>query len=328
MKSKKAVFTLCFLLSFLIDSQKGFGHANQPRTLRGVVITTGGTVVPQFSVVIRHVTDKPELTPRRRFKNGEFTIEGLTADKYQLQITSPSYIPAKIDVDFKSKAQLLEHRIVILHTYRNERRLTPGAASLISVRKLQEKIPDAARDAYQKGVELHRDGKLEQAMMEYGKAIRAYPNYVAALSDVSTIYLLYNRPESALAFLRRAQDLDNTNPVVNLNIAIALAEQTNYSDALGLLKKVLNDNPRTALADFYIAKIHFKQKKFGEAREAAQKAVQIDPQLLDAWLLIANASTEEKKYDQARDALTHIRQSINDGKVAAFIDEQLSTLGS
>ena len=326
--TKKAVLTLCFLLCLLIGSHSGFAHANQSHALRGVVIAVDGTVVPEFSVVVRHVTDKPELSPRRHFKNGEFTLDGLTGDKYQLQITSPSYIPTKVDVDFKSKAQLMEHRIIILHTFRNERRLAPGTVELISVRKLQEKIPDAAREAYEKGVQLHRDGKLEEASMEYGKALRAYPNYVEALSDLATIFILYNRPESALVFLRRAQDLDDSNPVINLNIAIALTEQAEYGDAAKLLKKVLHDNPRTALAYFYLARVHFKQKKYGEAREAAQKAVEMDPHLLDAWLMVVNASTEEKKYDQARDALTHIRESINNGKVAAFIDEQLSTFGS
>src|SRR6516165_6937758 len=274
MKSKKAVLILSFLYLF-IGSRAGFAHANPSHTLRGVVITVDGAVVPEFSLVVRHVTDKPELAPRRHFKNGEFTIEGLTGDKYQLQITSPSYIPTKVDVDFKSNAQLMEHRIIILHTFRNERRLAPGTVELISVRKLQEKIPDAAREAYEKGVQLHRDGKLEEASMEYGKALRAYPNYVEALSDLATIFILYNRPESALVFLRRAQDLDESNVVINLNIALALTEQGDYGDAMKLLKKVLRDNPRTALANFYIARIHFKQKKYGEAREAAQKAIEV-----------------------------------------------------
>ena len=82
----------------------------------------------------------------------------------------------------------------------------------ISVKKLQEKIPDEAREAYEKGVRLHRDGKLEDATIEYGKALRAYPNYVEALSDLSTIFLLYNRPDSALIFFRPEHELDNGNP--------------------------------------------------------------------------------------------------------------------
>src|SRR5262249_53470447 len=244
------------------------------------------------------------------------------------QISSPSYIPVKLDFDFKSKVQPLDHFIVILHTFRNERRLTPGAAYTVSLRTLQQKIPDAAREAYQKGVELHRDGKLDEALTQYGKAIRVYPNYVDALSDLATIFLLYNRPESALMFLRRAQDLDDSNAVINLNIAIALTEEGDYTGAMKLLKKVLHDNPHLALAHFYLGRIHWAQRKYGEAQAEAERATEMDPELLEAWLLAVNSSLEQKKYDEAREALTHIRQSINNGKVTAFIDEQLSTLGS
>jgi tetratricopeptide (TPR) repeat protein len=328
MKSKKAVFLLCFLLYLFTCLPNGLAHANQAHTVRGMVITTDGTVVPTFSVVVRHVADKPELVQRKHFKNGEFTIDGLTGDKYQLVISSPTYIPSKVEFDFKAKARPLEHTIVILHTYRNERRLVPGAAYKVSLHALQEKVPVAAHDAYEKGVELHRDGKLEEALVEYGKALRIYPNYVEALSDLATVFLLYSRPESALVFLHRAQDLDASNPVINLNIAIALTEQAQYDEAMKLLKKVLRDNPQLGLAQFYIGKIHYMQKKYGPAEESAEKAVSLDPEILDAWLLIVDASMEQKKYDQARDALTHIRQTISNGRLAAFIDEQLSTLGS
>jgi tetratricopeptide (TPR) repeat protein len=328
MKSKKAVWIPCFLLFLLLCFQISSASAGTARTIRGVVITIDGTVVPEFSVVVKHIADKPELFQRKHFKKGEFTIDGLISDKYQLQISSPSYIPVKLDFDFKSKNPPLDHFIVILHTFRNERRLAPGAAYTVSVQKLQQKVPDAARDAYLKGVELHREGRLEEAMVEYGKALRTYPNYAEALSDLATIFILYNRPESALTFLRRAQDLDDSNVVINLNVAIALTEQADYGGAMKVLKKMLHDNPQMALAHFYIGKIHWAQKKYAEAQAAAERATAMDPELLDAWLLAVNASLEQKKYDQAREGLTHIRQSINNGKVTAFIDEQLSTLGS
>jgi len=328
MKSKKAVFLFCFLLYLFTCLPNGLAHANQAHTVRGMVITTDGTVVPTFSVVVRHAGDKPQLVQRKHFKNGEFTIDGLTGDKYQLVISSPTYISTRVEFDFKAKTKPLEHTIIILHTYRNERRLDPGASYRVSLHKLQEKIPPAAHDAYEKGVELHRDGKLEEAITEYGKALRVYPNYVQALSDLATIFLLYNRPESALVFLHRAQDLDDANPVINLNIAIALTEQAQYDDAMKLLKKLLRDNPQLGLAHFYIGKIHYMQKKYGPAEESAEKAVSLDPAILDGWLLIVDASMEQKKYDEAREALTHVRQTMSNGRVAAFIDEQLSTLGS
>jgi tetratricopeptide (TPR) repeat protein len=324
MKLTKAVLIFCCLFCLQID----WADAAAAHTVRGVVITTDGTVVPEFTITVRHAAQKPELFTRKRFKNGEFTINGLTKDKYQLRISAPLYITARLDFDFKSAPRPTEYSIVILHTYRNESRLQPGAAYSVSVKALQEKIPESAKDAYMRGVKLHREGSLEQALVEYGKALRAYPNYVEALGDLGTIFILFNHPESALTFLRRAHDIDDCNVVVNLNIAIAVTEQEDYSGAVKIFKDLLNKNPHMALAQYYIAKVAYLQKKYEAAEGYARQAIANDPHLLEASLLMINISLQEKKYDQARDALLHVRQAMDNTMVSKFIDEQLSMLGS
>jgi tetratricopeptide (TPR) repeat protein len=323
MKLTKTVLILCSLLCLHVRP----ADAAPTYTIKGVVITPDGTVVPDFSVVVRHVTDKPELVQRKHFKNGEFTISGLQASKYHLLLSAPQFIRTKLIVDFKSEARDTDYSIIILHPYRNEVRLAPGAAYSVSVKVLQQKIPDAARQAYLKGVELHRDGKLEEALIEYGKALRNYPGYIEALSDIGTILLLYNRPEGALTFLRRAQEIDDSNVIINLNIAVALTDQGDYAGALKLLKNVLQTQPRMALAEFFVAKISYIQKKYDEAKAHLQQALENDPTLLDGWVLMINLSLQEKNYDEAREGLQRIRDVMKNQVVAKFIDEQLSTLG-
>src|SRR5207249_1071280 len=168
----------------------------------------------------------------KRYKNGGFTITQLTGDKYELLVSSPRYVTAKLDFDFKSQPRSTEYSIVVLHPYRNEVRALKGAAETVSVTALQQKIPDEARNAYLKGVERHREGQLAEAMMQYGKALRVYPEYLSALGDLGTIYILYNQPQSALTFLRRAQQIDEGNVIISLNIAIALSEQGEYPRAM------------------------------------------------------------------------------------------------
>src|SRR6267143_1681000 len=236
--------------------------AAQTHSVKGVVITPDGTIVSSFALTVRHAGDKPELIHRLRFKKGEFTINGLKSGKYRIEISAPLYVPLRMEVTLKSDEKPTDYSIVVLHAYRNEPRLMPAYS--ISVKALQQKVPDHAKEAYVRAVQLHREGQLEQALIEYGNAIRSYPEYLQALSDLSTIFILFNRPESALTFLRRAQDIDGSNPVVNLNIAIALTEQGEYSGAIKLLRKVLKEQPRMALAQYYIAKTHYIQKKYTE----------------------------------------------------------------
>ena len=324
MKLTNAVLTLCCLFCLQIDR----AFANPTHAVRGVVITTDGTVVPEFTVTVKHVVQKPELFTRKRFRNGEFTINGLTGDKYQHQISSPLYIATKLDFDFKADPRPTEYSIVILHTYRNEARYLPGAAYTVALKTLQQKIPAEAREAYLKGVDLHREGHLEEALMEYGRALRVYPNYVEALSDLGAIFILYNRPESALTFLRRAHEIDSGNIVINLNIAIALTEQADYPEATKLLRKVLSANPRVALAQYYLGKINYIQKKYDRAEEYVRQASQTDSNLLESWLLLISIGLQQTKYEEAREGLLHMRQAMNNKMVSKLIDEQLSTLAS
>ncbi len=322
MKFMKAVSVVCALICL----SPGSAGAASTHAVKGVVITSDGTLVPEFTVTVRPFDDKPALLPRKQFKDGEFRLDGLNGDRYRIEISAPLHITQRLEVDFRTDSKTLNHRIVILRKFRNEARLIPGTAYKVSVKALQQKIPKAAREAYLRAVELHREGKLDQALTEYGTALRNYPTYLEALGDLATIFILYNRPESALSFLRRAQDIDDCNPIINLNTAIALAEQRDYSGAIKLLKRVLKTDPGMGLAQYYIAQIRFLQQKHTEAEKSLHEAVRIQPGLLDAWLLLANLSLAQEKYEQAREALLEIQSAMNNKMVSEFIDEHLSML--
>jgi tetratricopeptide (TPR) repeat protein len=324
MKLTKTVLILCCLFCFDIVS----ALAAAEHTVKGVVIAPDGTVVPEFSVVVRHVTDKPELVRRQHFKNGEFVIDRLAATKYALHISSPTFIGARLEYDFKSRPRNIDYAIVVLHPYRNEARLMPGMNYAVSVKALQQKVPDSAREAYLRAVELHREGKLDEALIEYGNALRIHPGYLEALTDIGTIFLLYNRPEAALTFLRRAKDLDDGNPIVNMNIAVALTENGDYNGAMKLLKDILHREPRMALAQYFVGKIYYFQKKYSQGEDYIRQALENDPRLLDARVLLINISLEEEKYDQAREGLEWVRQTTSNQMLTKFIDEQLLALGS
>jgi tetratricopeptide (TPR) repeat protein len=175
---------------------------------------------------------------------------------------------------------------------------------------------------------LHWQGELDKALIEYGRALRAHPQYMEALTDIGTIFLLYNRPEAALTFLRRAQDIDDSNSIINMNIAVALTEQNDYANATKLLKKMLQRDPEMASAQLLLARINFLEKKYDQADVFVRQALSSDPKLLTAWLLLIDVSYGQKNYEQVREGLRHVREAISNETVSEFIDEQLSAVGS
>jgi Tfp pilus assembly protein PilF len=325
MKIAKAV--LIFAVVLLLGNISA--HADTPRTLKGVVITPDGTMVPEFTVTIRPVLDRPELISRKHFKNGEFTLEDLVHKKYQILVTAPLLVGVKLDVDFGKHVARTEHRIAILHHPRSGPNLAteePGYA--ISPKAIQQRIPDAAREAYERGVYLHREGRPEEALVEYGRALRHYPPYIPVLGDLGTIYLLYNRPDSALAYLRRALEVDGSNTAIRLNVAVALMVRGDYAEAENRLEEVRRAEPGNSLPIYYTARLQYLQRKYSQAEQTIRRALEENTSLLDGWLLLVDIAMEQKDYATAREGLMRLREAMNNRMFSRFVEEQLSTLGS
>jgi tetratricopeptide (TPR) repeat protein len=286
-------------------------------------------MVPEFTVTVRPVTDKPELVQRRHFKNGEFTIDGLSHTKYQIQVVSSSYVGAKMDVEFAPRARTTNYRIVILHEPRGGSEADLEESPTASLDKpVNQQIPQTARNAYERGVELHQKGLLVEALVAYGEALRFCPNYLQALTDLAKIYILFDRPQAALAYLRRAQDIDGSNKTVRLNMAIALLNGGAYGDAIKMLQGVMREESRKSVPLYYIAKAQYLQRRFDIAEQTVRLALEDDPHLLDGWLLLVNLGLDKKDHAMAKEGLVHLRQTMNNGMFSKFVDEQLTGLVS
>src|SRR5262249_52712106 len=158
----------------------------------------------------------------------------------------------------------------------------------VSSKTLAQNVPEKARIAYERGVALHEQGKLEEALIAYGESIQMFPDYVNALQDIGTIYLILNRPDSALIYLNRAHTMDTSNVVVRLAIAVAQMNKQRYAEALKTLDGICGQETRMGLARFYMARIYASQNRHDEAEEALRLALDEDPGLLDGWVMLVN----------------------------------------
>ena len=139
--------------------------------------------------------------------------------------------------------------------------------------------------------------------MQYGQALRFYPNYIQVLGDLGTIYLLYNRPDSALAYLRRALEVDGSNTAIRLNVAVALMLRGDYGEAQSFLDDVLRAEPGNSLPVYYMARLQYLQRRYGVAEQTLRRALEENSALLDGWLLLVDIALEQKDHVTAREAL-------------------------
>src|SRR5262245_36736499 len=168
-----------------------------------------------------------------------------------------------MNLEFTSRTPAPDYRVIILHKIWGGHEYMPGdPAYTISANTGDARVPESARTAYERGIDLHRQGRVEEALAAYGEALRYFPDYVPVLADVGSIYILFNRPTSALTYLRRAQQLDRSNPVVNLNIAIALIATREHGDAMKVLQGLTATDLPRAIPLYYIGQVQYLERRY------------------------------------------------------------------
>jgi Flp pilus assembly protein TadD len=293
-------------------------------TLRGVVVTSDGTLVEQFSVAVRPVVDKPVLSVRRHFNDGTFELD-LQERKYELVVTAPRLTGLRMDVDLSKNANSIDYKVVILHPLRNDLALADPVGT-VNVRRLETEVPEAAKAAYAQGVSQHLQGDLESALASFRDAMALCPDYAPPLIDTAAIYLLFNRPEAALIFLERALKIDPQDLAARTNVAAALILKKEYDGAVKQLTSIVRDSTDKSLPHLLLAKLYFIQKKYSRAAEMAQAATTENPHLLDGWQLLLTMALDQKDYAEARESLLKLRQAINNETFSRFVADQISTL--
>jgi predicted Zn-dependent protease len=181
-------------------------------------------------------------------------------------------------------------------------------------------IPRGAEAAYARGVNLHRSGKLDGALMAYGDAIRMYPTYVDALNDIASIYILLNRPESALTFLRRAQRVDASNVPVMVNMATAFVKMQNYDSGIGIFEQILNEHSNSNVIRYLLAKAYWNQGNYDASETIVREVLENAPDMIEGWVLLLDLSVEQGNQSCIRETLLRLETMLDNVGFSKFVE--------
>jgi tetratricopeptide (TPR) repeat protein len=309
---------VALLISLFLQPLYAGGPAKKGHTLTGAVVTPEGTMVSKFTVILRPRSDKPQLIKRFHFKDGLFELKDLPRGQYKVQVVAPAYAGVTMDLQILASDNE-SYRTVVLHPARIETKTLAGPE--FSLKRVG--IPPLAEEAYRRGVQMHRSGAFDEAMMAYGEAIRLHPDYVDALSDIGALYILLNRPESAMTFLRRALRIDPTNVVVRANLAASLVNQRNFGEGIRMYQQILDEYSGSNLVRYQIAKAYWSQGKYDSAEKIIREALTEDPGRIDGWVLLLNVATDQGNEQTVIDTLITLREKLDNPGFSRFVELQM-----
>jgi eukaryotic-like serine/threonine-protein kinase len=107
---------------------------------------------------------------------------------------------------------------------------------------------------------------------EFKRALQLNPGYANAHHWYAHLLLASGRQEEALAESRRALDLDQLSPILQVHLGWHYIYTREYDRALDQLRKALELDPNYSLAHWYLGWVYEQQGKYAEALQALRKA--------------------------------------------------------
>ena len=177
------------------------------------------------------------------------------------------------------------------------------------------------------GNALKDQGKLNEAIDAYNKAISLNPNYGDAYTNLGTAHQDQGKLDEAIDAHKKSISLKPDYAVAYNNMGVVLQDQGKFEEAIDAYNKAISLNPNQAEPYSNIGNTLKDQGKLDEAIEAYNKAISIKPDYTDAYYNLGVALQEQGKLEEAINAYkkaisikpSHAEAYINMGN--AFYDQ-------
>jgi Tfp pilus assembly protein PilF len=147
-------------------------------------------------------------------------------------------------------------------------------------------------------------GKLDEAIAEYRKAIEIDPKYAPAHTNLGITLTGQGKLDEAMAELLKAVEVDPKLATAHNALGSALSKQGKLDEAVAEYRKAIELDPTHASrAHYNLGNVLWKQGKLGEASAAYRKALALEPDHAQAHCNLGLVLMQQGEFRQALDEL-------------------------
>jgi len=140
--------------------------------------------------------------------------------------------------------------------------------------KLFEGVPKAAVDSYKKGMQSVKENNPKKAVEQFNAALAIYPNFIPALSNLSTQYLNLREMEKLAETSEKLLKLSpNDSRGAHLNLGIARYNLKKFPEAETELREAIKLNAADPAAHYYLGMTLLSSKQYQEAESELELAI-------------------------------------------------------
>jgi predicted TPR repeat methyltransferase len=148
-------------------------------------------------------------------------------------------------------------------------------------------------------VGLHRAGRVDEALVLYGRILEIDPEQPDALHFLGVATLYRGRIDAGLALINKSIAVGPPHADRYSNLGNALLVSGRADEATEAYRKAISLNPALANAHMNLGVILSAQKRFDEAAAAYKRAIELEPELADAYYNCGNLYLRQGHSTQA-----------------------------
>jgi tetratricopeptide (TPR) repeat protein len=180
---------------------------------------------------------------------------------------------------------------------------TGSNPNITDVREYESKFPKTAVKEFKKGAQSDQDGKKDDAIKHYQKAIQIAPAFYEAHNNLGSDYVSKSDFPAARKEFEQAIQQNQSDAAGYFNLSNVSMLTGNLPEAQNYLNEGLRREPDSALGQFLLGSLNMKTGKLPEAEKALQQSIKLNPTMVQPRLQLVNLFLQTGKKQAAAEQL-------------------------
>lgn len=174
----------------------------------------------------------------------------------------------------------------------------------VSVAEATQKVPKQARQAFERGLKLKRQGRPDEALLSLTRAVESFPDYFQALSERGDLRVARRELGAAAADFERALKANDRYEPALRGAGYCKLEARDFAAAADYLERAATADPTRAGTHLLLGVARLELDRRDEARQSLRQALKLDPAGASrAHVHLANLYARERRFKEAADEL-------------------------
>jgi tetratricopeptide (TPR) repeat protein len=310
-------------------------QAQQPQQL-GKIIGTVRVLRGDFTSVAVLITLEFRGAPIQSAytdNQGRFGFVNLIANEYRVTVNDDAYKPQSINVNVNPEFSPLNIVQLTLEPRENKKkedslqaRVNGSNPYLVDPAEYYQRYPKKTLKEYDRGVEAEKQGKTDDAIAHYEKALSYSPDFYPAHNNLGSTYLARQNFDEAEKHFEAAQKTNQNDAQAYFNLGNVLLMTKRYPEAERQISEGLQRRPDSAFGHFLQGLLYSRLGKLDLAEKSLQSALQRDPKMPQVYLQLVNLYLQQKRTPEAISELEAYLKVFPDSPLSPKARETLKRL--